>query len=250
VSFIDKYSWRSFLGPRAKEIVCKNTYAYWKTFKATNVVFFKGFDSFDKLEPLVPFTTYYMDKNLVDDLKKTYKVSCKKTSSTIVDISKLNIAGKRMKDIRWAINNINKKNLTIETNYRKIDDVKLMIKTWKEFSADKYFQDRSSKNILFYDRGYHEGCINIFCYDADKLVSFGSLSPAEDGSSSYVLGKSLYKDYSGLSEYTDVMLFKMGLNFGIRDIDLGDGGKELMNYKNKFSSSRKELFYHGKISKR
>jgi len=250
MSFIDKYSWKSFLGTQAKNITINKTYAYWNTSKATNVVLFKGFRSFKKIESLTPFTTYYLNEHMIKKLSYRFVVEKHRTKSTIIDISKLKITGKKNKDIKWAINNINKKNIVIEDNYRKIEDVEFMIKNWKIDGAERYFQDRSSKNIYFYKNNYHEGCINIFCYDADKLISFGTLSPSEKGYSSYILGKALFNEYKGLSEYTDVMLFKKGLEFGIKEVDMGDGGKNLKNYKNKFSSAREEIFYHGKIFER
>lgn len=250
MSYVDKYSWRGFLGPQSKDITFRDMYAYWRTPKATNVVFFDGFSDFSLVDELLPFTTYYVNSSLFNKLKERYEFSHRRTRSTIIGIDSLKITGRKMRNFRWAINNVSKMNLTIEEDYRSIDDIREMIKKWKLFAGEKYFQDRSSKNIYFYGHRYHEGCINLFCYDKDKLVSFGILSPPNKGYSSYILGKSLYNEYKGLSEYTDIMLFRKGIENGVINVDMGDGGKDLMFYKNKFSSSREEIFYHGKILKR
>lgn len=246
-SFIDKYSWRAFLGPQSKNVQEFNEIYSWQSFKKNNILISRDFEESDLqyLLTKTPFSFHYFSEKNVQFLKKHFKVSRHKENCHCIDLNKFTIIGKKNHGIRGAINKNKKLNLQILDDYKKVEDVNFIINTWSESLADKYFRDFSGKNKFFLVNRFHEKCINCFVYDGDKLISFGILSPPEDNKSVYIIGKALCKDYPGLSEFTDYMCYKKAMANGIGDVNLGGASKGLISFKKKFPGSYELVSYNG-----
>jgi hypothetical protein len=250
--YIDKSSWYGLLGVRGKIIDVNDEFAVWEV-KNTNVAIFNNISDIDKLDKHLPFNTYYLNDEKVDLLKDRFNLKKTKAVSASINIEGLStnsFVGRRLRNLRLSINKGRGYNLEIRDELKSSKDMKEMISRWSVLSGEKYFQDRSGKNVFYYDNGFHGGCINLFLYDKDKLVSFGTLSMPEEGHSSYINGKALCMDYPGISEYTDVLLYEKAKDYGVKSVNLGAAEKGLHFYKMKFPGAYEELYYHAKVFKR
>lgn len=238
MGFIDRYSWRCLLGPTAKDIEINEDFASWVVGQKRHVVFFNEMD----LAP--PFNFHYVNTPKIFN----GKITKDKNVSICLEIEKtLDLSGKDYRHIRNSINRTEKRDLILLDNYRDIKDVEVMIKKWSDISGEKYFRDFSAKTRFFYQSNFHIGCVNLFCYDGDDLIGFGSLSPPVDGHSSYVVGKSL-KEYAGAAEFIDITLYRKMLELGCKVVNLGRcGTKNLLFYKSKFRGSYEEISYNGSV---
>lgn len=244
-SYIDSYSWKCLLGPQSKNYQEINGLYLWDVGKKKHFATQRLLTS-DDLSLLSDCSFHYLSEENLNFLLKSKKLQKDKNISTILNIQNLSFSGNKFKSIRHALNRGKSYNLTAENNYRKLQDIKDMIEEWSDVLAQKYFRDNSGKNFFFYKNNWHQNCINLFLYDQDKLVSFGSLSPSQNGYSAYILGKALCHKYYGLSEFTDVELYKKAQTTGIQWVDMGQTQKGLIHYKQKFENTT-YTYFNGKI---
>jgi hypothetical protein len=165
--------------------------------------------------------------------------------SCVIDLSKLSYVGRAYHGIRGAINKNAKRGFTIQESFNRLEDVKAMLDEWSTVIGEKYFRDFSGKNLFFYKSNFHIGCQNTFVYDKDKLIAFASLSPGEY--SSYIIGKALFHQYPGLSEYTDDLAYQMASRNGTKMVNLGQSKGKIAEYKEKFPGASTILHYDGRI---
>jgi hypothetical protein len=251
-NFINEYSAKCLLGPQSKNIQVINNCFFWKVGKKQHVTFLNTILENDlvELRKFPELSIHYVSEDNFNILKSNFDVDKDKNISIgyLVDSDFLKLPGVKFKKIRNNINRCEKLNLTIESNFRNISDVEKLIFTWRDTLADKYFRDFSGKNLFFYRNNFHVNCENIFVYDVDRLISFGTLSPIVDGNCSYVIGKALAKNYIGISEFTDMQIYKRVFNkVGEFKINLGQATKGLIFYKSKFPNSKEKIHYNGKI---
>ncbi len=249
MTFINKYSYKCLLGPRSSHIGERDGIYSWIVNNKQHFSTSRQLTLYDFhiLRSIAPSNFHYLSSDNVSFLKQHYNVHKTNLTSIIIPINKLSLVGKKISKTRQLINKCAKNNFELLDNYRSIDDVKEMINNWSTNYTDKYFRDFSGKNLFFYRNNFHLNCLNLFVYFKDRLVSFGTLSPNESGTSSYIIGKALYKNYPGLSEYTDFMLYQKALKQNIEQVNLGQASKGLLFYKNKFGETIKETHHDGSI---
>lgn len=247
INFINGYSWKALLGKQSKNIKEYNNIYYWDVGSKHHFCTNKKLDMDDLKDLSYPINFHYLSEDNFSFLKQNCKITRTKLISVCYDLDKFSLSGGDYKKVRQSINKAKKYNLTIKDNFNKIEDVKIFLDEWSNILAQKYFRDFSGKNLYFYQNNFHEKCLNIFLYDNDKLVSFGSLSPNNDGYSSYVIGKAHCHNYSGLSEYTDYLLYEKAMQNGIKIVNLGQAKDGLVFYKTKFPGAFKITHYDGKI---
>jgi len=246
-NYINNYSWKCLLGRQSKNICVNNDVFLWEVGKrkhfCTNKIL-----TLEDLKFIEHRAFHYLSIDNCNFVKQHFKISRNKQNSVIIDLSKMDFKGGEYKTIRHALNRAKKYNLIQESNYRDINDVKDLIEDWSNNLALKYFRDFSGKNLYFYQNNFHEGCINVFLYDQDKLVAFATASPEINGSSTYIIGKALCHKYYGLSEYADYLLYQKCLENKITLIDLGQTAGGLIHYKTKFPGASTYQYYNGKIN--
>ena len=249
MDYIDKHSWKCLLGKQSKNIVDNNGICSWEVGKNRNITIYRDLCENDAalLQTLSPFHFYYFDSSNIAFLNTIGKVNKAKSTSIEIDISDLSYKGRKNHGIRHSINKAKSYNIAIKNELDNISDLENMINRWKNTSGDKYFQDHSGKANYYYGNNNHVDQINIFCYIANELVSFGTLSKSDNNKCSYIFGKALCLDYPGLSEFTDNELYKIAQEKGIRYVNMGQAERGLVFYKMKFNG-KKIINYHGKFA--
>jgi len=250
-SYIDKYSWRCLLGKMAKNITETDTYATWTVNKTRHIIIFKSLEDkdLDWIEQYIPCNFHYFSTADTELLKSRFKIIRSKGMSVMLELDKtLNPTGKRYRGIRNKINRFKTLQLSVLDNYKDFNDIKNFIINWRENYAEKYFRDNSGKNLHFYMNDFHYNCISSFCYDDDKIMACGTLSPPKNGYSAYIIGKALYKENPILSEFIDFSLYKKAYELGTRFVTLGfSSNKGLLLYKQKFPGLTTYVEYSGTI---
>lgn len=247
MSYINKYSWKCLLGKQSKNIQEGNEIYLWDVGKRKHFCCTRPLTITDLPLFAEEINFHYLSIENCEFLKTHKKITRSKNIATTIDLTALSLVGNANKSLRHSINRGNSYNLTVESNYRDIKDVEIMINEWSEVLAEKYFRDNSGKNLHLYKNNYHLNCHNVFLYDGEALVSFGSASPNLNDTSSYILGKALCNRYYGLSEFTDYLLYQKCLLDGIKIIDLGQTTGGMTFYKNKFPGAGTYEYYNGKI---
>lgn len=230
-------TWKTFLSSVAKDITEHDGICSWRINKNTGVIFTRPIktEDMDYINGLAPFSTYYIPENEVELLRKSFKIKATKDHSVVIPIDNLSLKGNKVARIRWAVNHNSSKNFIMSDSLNSMEDMFEFLKRWDDTCGDKYFQVRTGKNKYFFKNGLHNDGISLFVYDDKKLIGWGTLSnPDENGYSSYVVGKALCLDYSGLSEYIDVKLYEKGLQCGVKYVNLGGGVDGVVSYKLKF----------------
>ena len=249
MNYINRESFRCLIGPMAKNVqIIDNLFIWIVNNKNHFVVEGELSDkNIEMLKSYTPCNFYYIDQENLNKLKDNFKISKTKNTSITIDIRDLNFVGKQYSSIRNCLNKCKNKKFELRSDFKSIDDVKTLINNWSNNYTDKYFRDNSGKNYYFYKQNYHENLISLFVYDGDRLISFGTLSNKFDESASYIIGKALYKDYPGLSEFTDIELYKVAREKNIKYIHMGNAKKGLLDYKTKFEHI-KTTDYNGIIN--
>jgi phosphatidylglycerol lysyltransferase-like protein len=249
INYITQQSFRCLLGVQSRDIEILDNLFVWKVSKKQHFSV-EGCltpSNIENLKKIAPSNFHYINQENLDILKQNFKVDKAKNLSIVLNIEDLSFSGNQNKSIRHCLNRANKEGFVLENNYRKIEDVKLLVKEWGDNYTDHYFRNNSGKNFYFYHNNFHKDLISLFVYKKNDLVAFGTLSiPNAEGYSSYVLGKSLWKRFYGLSEFADVELYKLGQAAGIKKINMGQASKKLLDYKAKFPHI-KETHYDGSI---
>lgn len=248
MSFINKYSWKCLLGKQSKNIKEEDEIYFWDVGKKHHFCTSRDLEEKDISLLNQNINFHYLSEQNILFLKQHVKIKKTKNISVVLNISNMNFAGRKYHGIRYSLNRCNKLDLTIENEPRKIEDVKLMIDEWSNTLCDKYWQDHSGKNLNFISNNFHKNCISKFIYDKNKLIAFGILSPNQNENCSYIIGKALVKTYPGLSEWTDILLYKEVQKQNIKYVNLGQATKGLIFYKEKFPSSSEELHFNGFIT--
>ncbi len=250
MNYINIESFKCLLGPQAKNIKIIDNLFLWKVNKTNHFSVQNSLtpENIIELKNYGSSNFHYLTEDNINILKQNFKVSKSKCISIIVNTQNLLFTGNENKSIRHCLNRNKKENFTLETNYRSIKDVESLIEEWSNDYTSRYFRDNSGKNTFFYKNNFHKDLISLFVYDKDDLISFGTLSnPDQNGYSSYVLGKALFKRYYGLSEFTDVELYKLGQTKNIKYVNMGEGAKGVLKYKTKFTHQT-QTNYHGNIN--
>ena len=247
-NFTDTQSWKCMLGVASKEVKDHDDIYSWKVNKKNHLMFGRELieDDLDYLKSFLPFGYYYAEESNVEFLKKHFNINKDKSYAAEIHLDYFDLSGAKYKNIRNSINKANRYGIEFEDNYRKIGDVKQIIDDWDNSMGDRKFRSFANKNIHFFGSNFHIGCINIFGYKDDKLVSFGVLSNREY--SAYVIGKSLCLDYPGLSELTDYLLYKKAKAAGVKIVNLSGGTNKIMFYKKKFPGITTVLEFDGKVN--
>lgn len=249
MNYINSQSFRCLLGKQSKDVEIKDNLFTWtvnnkKHFAVEGLL---TEDNIFNLKKYGKSNFHYLSEENLTILKSNFDISKSKGTSILLNIEDLSFSGKKYKNIRHAINRASTYGLTIENNFRNIKDVETLIHTWRHNYSDKYFRDNSGKNLYFYSNNFHANLNSIFLYKDDKLLAFGTLSDNSNGYASYILGKALYKECYGLSEFADVELYKIGQSHGIKYVNMGGGTtKALFDYKKKFNYSTM-IHYDGNI---
>jgi len=249
MKYINKYSWKSFLSTQSKTVLEKDGIFCWKTRKNNQLSADHPLTPADlpTLVSLAPFNFFYFTAEDVAFLKNNgFSVIARKDPDITIPIKDINLAGRKYHGIRGAINKAKTYNLTCQDNFNDYTDVKNMLEKWSNTCGEKYFQDRSGKHKYFFLNNLHQNCINLFLYDGYELVSFAVVSPPDEANCcSYISGKALCANYPGLSEYTDVLIYKKIQSLGAEFISLGGGAKTLRSYKMKFPGAFALISFDG-----
>ncbi len=247
-SFINVYSYKCLLGPQSKNSEIIGNLAAWQVGKKSHFANLALFDENDIkfLQQYGPCNFHYLTHANYELLwAYGFKVKKTKLNSTCINLNELSYVGRKYHGIRGAINKNAKLHFTIQDNFNDIKDIKDMIEIWSNDYTKNYFRDFSGKNTFFYKNNFHRDCNNIFVYDDKKLIAFASLSPGKN--SSYIIGKSLFKDYAGLSEYTDDLIYKKVYKLGTRIVNLGQSKGGIATYKDKWPNTYSIIHYDGNI---
>jgi len=215
-------------------IYSKYQIAFSRHVKESDLIYLNNFDK---------FTSFYLDLADIDILSKQYKITKSRDDDIIIPIENFSLKGNKYIKIRTCINNNQKRNFTIENNYRDYNDVLEFLKRWDDTCGERHFQSRTGKNKYFFKHNFHLEGISVFIYDANKLIAFGVLSCPVDGKSAYVIGKALSLDYKGLSEYCDVLLYEKARLLNVKEVNLGGGDKGVVFYKMKFPNAYRRESY-------
>lgn len=247
--YINKQSWFGLLGKNSKDVQTNKNVHSWIGNRGRRYVVISGEFSYDDLVKYIPFSFLYFSKEVIDQLSVMgFEVEASRQRGVISNLSNWDngLYGRAWRDIRYCLN---KNDYILTDEYPGDEKMNEMISKWSNSSlAEKYFQDHSSKTKFFYNSRYHDGCINKYCYDNDKLIGFGTLSIAEEKKASYICGKALCNEYVGLSEYIDYKLLMEGKALGIEEVDWGQSDKGVLKYKMKFPGSYVVFHYNGKVS--
>lgn len=247
MTYIDPYSWKCLLGRQSKDITEVDGLYRWQVGKRAHMTTARLLTVVE-IEALPEINFHYLSPENLNLVKSVRKVQQAKQTSTRIVLTQLSTTGNKHKSLRHALNRAKTYNLTVENNFRKLSDVEEMLEEWSTVLAAKYFRDNSGKNLHFYRNNWHADCHNVFLYDQDKLVAFGTASPGVGQYCSYVMGKSLCNRYYGLSELADYSLFDKCLGAGLKTIDLGQTSGGMTHYKNKFAGAENYTHYNGKIN--
>jgi hypothetical protein len=246
MNFINNDSFKCLLGQRSKNITVINNIFFWEVNNRKHFTV-SGILNQSDLDILQSRNFHYLSKENIKILKSQFKLETHREDSVILDIQDLTFTGNKGKNIRYCLNRNKNNNFSLEPNYRKISDVEELIEEWSSNYCDKYFRDNSGKNFYFYKNNFHKGLTSLFVYDKQKLISFGTLSSPVNNSSSYILGKALYKRFYGLSEFADVELYKLAQKQKVSHINMGAAcDKGLKKYKCKFDHILEDHF-DGKV---
>ena len=251
MSFTNSYSYKCLLGVQTKKYEEVGPLLLWSVGEKKHFSAGGKIDqaAIDYLKDYAPSNFHYIDQDNMDILKNNFKISRSKGVSVILNIKDFSLSGSNMRTLRQTYNKCYKNNFEILDNYKDINDVKRMLKEWSNDYSDKYFRDFSGKNLYFFKNNFHKDCSNTFIYYNNELVSFGILSPEVNGESAYIIRKALYKKLYGLSEYTDIIVYKKAIEQNISLINMGRAAtKGLLFYKGKFPNSIEELYYDGNIN--
>lgn len=249
MNYINNQSFRCLLGVQSKDIQIVDNLFLWKVGKKQHFAVEGALtdDNIAIIKQYIPSNFHYLSESNLSILKQHFIVNKSKHTSVILDISDLSFSGSNGKSIRHCLNRCQKENFSLESNYRKLDDVKDLIDEWSNNYTFLYFRDNSGKNYHFYKNNFHHNLISLFVYKNANLVAFGTLSQPINGYSSYILGKALYQRHYGLSEFTDVELYKLGQSHNVKFINMGDApNKGLLGYKTKFKNYT-ELHFDGNV---
>lgn len=233
-------AYKSFLSSVAKDIEEYDGIYSWRIYKNIQVAFTRPIVEKDLvyLNKFNIFSSYYLTVNDISILNSVYSISKSKDNDIVIPVENFSLdslSGRKYSDIRHAMNRNIKKNFRICNNFDKIEDILVFLDRWDDTSGEKYFQSRAGKNRYFFRNNFHLEGHSLFIYDNDKIIAFGVLSKVDvDGYSSYVIGKSLCHDYSGISEYADVLIFLIAKDNGIKMVNMGGGVSAVVNYKKKF----------------
>lgn len=251
--FINQYSGKTFLSKVAKDLTFTDDFMSWKIQGRQQVICAQEIteNNIETLTNFLPTNMFYLTPPEFDLIKSKFKIANKtKENNVVVDLEQLTFSGKHHKDIRNYINRCKNLNLSIESELKKPEDLRVMVARWSETLGEKYFQDRSGKNVFFIESNFHKDCHNIFIYDQDRLIAFAILSPVEDEHCSYIIGKTLCKDYPGITEYCDFVAFETAVLAGAKKISLGGGSPNLIKYKLKFQGAIAEPNFNIKITEK
>ena len=250
MTFINEHSFKCLLGPQAKDInIIDNIYS-WRVNKKLHFSTLKTLTDSDLciLQSIGSSNFHYLSEENALFLKQHFETHKTKGRSIILDIEDLSLNGGQYKKLRQTFKKCDKNQFEILNNFKHIDDIIKMIKEWSNEYTAKYFRDFSGKNSFFYRNSFHLNCLSLFIYSQNDLVAFGTLSQPINEQSSYIIGKALYKRFYGLSEYTDIMLYREAVKYGIKRINMGRASnKNLLFYKLKFPKSKEEIYYDGSI---
>lgn len=246
--FINEVSWKCLLGKQAKNIEEIDNLFFWQVGKKQHMTTNKILTEkdLDILKNKTPCNFHYIEPINLEFLKKHFKIEKTKFTNILINLENFKLQGGEAKKIRQSFNKNLKYNFEILDNFKSIKDVEDLIEEWSNLYTNKYFRDFSGKNLYFYQNNFHKDCLNVFIYDKEKLIAFGTLSQDNDYGF-YVLGKALYKRYSGLAEFADILLYQKGIEKNIKILNIGRATKGLIFYKSKFPNTFKEIFYDGKI---
>lgn len=252
-TFSNKYSFRCLLGPRSDNVLNLDDLFFWSVNGKRHMSCDGPLDHKslyiikEELFKYGAISFHYINEYNSELLNVNFKIKKSRGISVCVKPT-VNLSGKKFSKLRHSINKCKNLGLSLEKSLRKTEDIDLMIKEWSDHYSGKYFRDHSGKHRFFYQSNFHKDCINIFIYDGEDLVAFGSLSPPAEGYCSYILGKALYKRHPGLSEYADYQLYLLGLEAGCAIVDMGDSKRAGINfYKKKFPGAVESIYYDGKI---
>lgn len=249
MSFINSYSYKCLFGSQTKAYSQVGNLLLWTVNSKKHFSVDGTFttEDIEYLRSYLPANFHYINESNLSLLKSAFKLKRVKNKSILLNISDISLEGAERKKLRQTYNRCAKNEFEILDNYKNISDVKVMIDEWSNEYAADYFRDYSGKNLYFYKNNFHLDCMNVFIYKDGQLVSFGTLSPEVDGSSSYIIGKALYKRYYGLSEFTDIELYKKAVAKNIKVVNMGQASHGLVFYKKKFFNSVEEVHYDGNI---
>jgi hypothetical protein len=249
--FTDRYTAKCLLGSMSKDIENHNGILRWRVNKTNHFVLVNDYsftrEDLDYLSFFETLNFHYLSKGNLDFLvKNSTKIEKTKYNSYIIDIKEIDYSGNKNKTIRNYMNRY--ENLLVKDSYNNSDEIISLLRRWSQTLGDKYFRNNSGKNKFFFMNNFHKECECVFVYDKERLVSFGVASPVEEGYCSYTMGKALAKDYPGLSEFTDMMLYeKIFDKYGPFKINMGQGTGGLIFYKKKFPGATEVEHYNGKI---
>ena len=245
-SWVNKYSWKSFLSKLTKEINQGNGFYWFKIRNTLQVLKDRPLNSsdLDFLDDLAPFNFFYFSEEDIKLLENRFKIKKSKDPDIGIRLDCLNFSGRDYRDIRNYINRYSNR-FQIRDDFDNIDDIFKMIKRWNDTCGKKYFQVRSGKDKYFFINKFHHDCINLFIYDKNDLISYAILSPGENGS--YIIRKALCLDYPGLTEFTDIEIYKKAAANGVKVVNLGGGSSNVRKYKKKFPGSFENPTYDGKV---
>lgn len=247
LKYLNKHSYLSFLSSAAKDLVHDGDFHSWKIQGRRQLSCDVEIteENIDVLEKFCPTNMFYLSPEEVVLIKSQFIITNKtKYEDVVVNLESLNFVGNKHKDIRNYLNRYFKMDLEICSDFKNIEDVKIMLNRWSETLGGKYFQDRSGKNLFFFKNGFHHDCHNILIYNKGSLIAFAVVSPVQNEHCSYIIGKALCKDYPGISDFCDVLAFEVAYFAGAKTISMGGGSNK---YKLKFSSARLQENYNLKI---
>ena len=248
MGFINEQSFKCLLGPRATNLRIHEGLFSWTVGKKNDFSTSRLLveEDLDHIRSISPASFHYLSLANVEFLQKHFKVSKTKQICTNLDITDLSLSGGNLKNVRQSYNKCAKNKLEVFDNFKDIKDIADLIEEWSNEYTDKYFRDFSGKNMFFYKNNFHKDCVNAFVYSGDHLVAFGSLSAPINRTSSYIIGKALFKRMPGLSEFADISLYQK-IQKDADVINMGRGQKKLLFYKSKFPGSTTEIEYDGSI---
>jgi len=228
MSYVDEYSWRGLYGPQAKDIIQTKDMATWTVQNKRKGVLFSN-----DIDTNLPNKIFYATKEQVKIISQKHKIKKERIHSVCYELQKVvNISGKKNRGLRNRINRYEDK-IKILNNFQHIDDIIEFCDIWKNDYSLKYFANYVGRNRFFYDSNYHKDCFNVFLYDDSRLIGMGTASL-----NTYIIGKALYKEYTGLSEFLDLMVYRKVYKNGGKIINLGMSGTSgLTDYKKKFPSA-------------
>lgn len=148
--FINKYSVKCLLGPRAKIEYYNDNIFCWSVNSKNHLAILNGLalNDINYIQSLGETTFHYCSVDNLGVLERHFRVEKTKITNTILNIDNVDFIGKKNRQFRNYLNRYD--GLVVADKFNDISEIKNVISKWTDQLADKYFRNYSGKKCVFF----------------------------------------------------------------------------------------------------